>query len=143
MKYNMDVICTYNYYDRSLARVDPSLNIDNDDIEGLEDMSEYVYRSDFLHAFMLEDFDENSIHNTVLQLYEKMIENKEFKECLKLVDKHINIFEESNLINSFIHLCSYDYFYLLHLCICEFLKNATISDNVLNILLQKFPDNLV
>ena len=108
--YNTKTICTYKSYD------DFSL-------------SETAYRRDLLHIFNILDFDfekhEKEINNEVEKVYNLIIENEKFLECIKKVSV---LFNTNDLFIGFTLLMSYDFLYLSHPCICEFLDNNCVSE---------------
>ena len=121
--YNSNVILTYNYYDNKFKdhnekqNVDLSI-IDPDDIN--DDISETLYRFELLSVFSLEEFNEKVINLEVMNLCNQLSAHTEFAELmLKAAAK---MFSE-DLCTGLMVLFSYDSFFLLHRCICEYLKN--------------------
>lgn len=124
--YNTKFICTYNYYDPSLC-VPFNVNMDNidqDDISDLEDVCEVLYRAELLQVFNLTEYNDDVIHNTLDMLYEKMSIYEPFK----------NIIEKATEQMGFVVIFSYQYFYLTHICVAEFLEKGEITDGNLNLL---------
>jgi hypothetical protein len=110
--------------------------------KGCEDvmLSETLYRKDILSIFSIEDLDfekhETEIYDEMLAIYDKISKNKKFTEC---VNQAGTLFSTNDPFIGFTILLSYDYLYLTHPCICEFLEKETISHekikNLLNSLL--------
>lgn len=86
-----------------------------------------LYRQELLNIFYLEEFDESIINKRICELYEKIKECKEINDIIKVECK------DSSMVG-FMLLFSYDYMYLAHLCISEFLKNGKVSENSLELL---------
>jgi len=121
--YNSKFICTYNYYDPSLSiphGVDMS-KIDKEDIEGLEDMSEILYQAELLQVFEMVEYKNEIVHDALDMICEKIGNYEPFK---KVVEK----------ITDFPLLFSYDYFYLTHACISEFLEKGEMSSEKIDLL---------
>jgi len=121
--YNTKIICRYNdYIFENLAEIEHMTEKDKDFF--LTDL----YRQEFLNIFGLEEYDETKINQTLDELYEKIKDCKELKECmLKLASNIMSLDEEIGML----FLFSYDYMHLSHICICEFLETGQISqDNI-------------
>ena len=130
--YNCSVILTYNYYDNKFKEYNEKQNvdlsiIDPDDIN--DEVSETLYRFELLSVFGLEEFNDDVINLEVMNLCTKLSEHSDFTELmLKAAGKMLS----EDLCTGLMVLFSYDTFFLLHRCICEFLKNGTISPENLN-----------
>ena len=119
--YDTKFVCTYN----------------NDDIfKGLEHIyimtvkdkefyQDAYYRYELLSILGLEEYNEKEISEAVADLYEKIKESTELKECMsKLAAKFMSVDEEMGLMMLF----AYDYMYLSHICISEFLETGKVSE---------------
>jgi hypothetical protein len=116
--YNTKIICTYNTSEIFLE----SDNITDDEKEFIR---EAVYRQELLNILNMEEYDEKEMDKAIHELYEKIKDNKELKECmLKLAGNFMSIDEEFGLMLMF----AYDYMYLTHICISELLESNTISE---------------
>ena len=137
--YNSDFQCTYYMYDPKLMKKKKiNDNVENSDeiFEEYLDLAEEKYRTEFLHVFgsnvcdICNDF-ENSINKIVNELYMKIINIEPMIEILKkLAASFMSEDLEIGLMVGF----SYDYFFLTHPCICDYLKNGVISDENLEFL---------
>jgi hypothetical protein len=119
--YNIDFICTYGYYDEEISKyccpiLDESILEKNDDSD---EISNCMYQANFLQSFGLFHYDDEAINKETNRLYKLLIENSEFKECMK---KAANKYMSEDLYVGFMFLFSYEYFFLTHECICEFFK---------------------
>jgi len=132
--YNSQFISTYSYYDQELReKFHSSENVDVDDVKGFEELSEVIYQADLLRAFgfTVEDLEKEIEFNTTLmhELYNQFKIHPTFLECIeKAKNKHLC----EDLEAGFITLFSYDYFFLTHKCICEYLKDNNICEESIN-----------
>jgi len=121
--YNTKIICKYNnYIFENLRELEHMTETDK------EYFQDSLYREEFLNIFGLYEYDETKINQALDELYEKIKDCKELKECmLKLASNIMSLDEEIGML----FLFSYDYMYLSHIYICEFLKTGQISqDNI-------------
>jgi hypothetical protein len=147
--YNSTFICTYNFYDNSLLKINPisnkitenNNNLHEESPEELLEMAEFLYKNEFLSAFQLTDFDD-TLNMKVQELYLHLFhDNKEYglnnncRQIFKLICKKLAeqiLSEELEL--GFVILFSYSYFHLTHLCLCDFFNNGNISEENINAL---------
>jgi hypothetical protein len=127
--YNTKVECTYNT---------PEVFLETDNITDDEKMfiRDTIYRQEFLNILDIDyqdDDNENDdkINSTLKELYTQIKDCAELKKCMvKVIEKHMNIGkymandEELGLLLLF----SYDYMYLTHICISEFIETGKISN---------------
>ena len=121
--YNTKVVCKYNnYIFENLIELEHMTETDK------EYFQDSLYRQEFLNIFGLYEYDETKIDEALNELYEKIKECKELKECmLKLASNIMSLDEEIGLL----FLFSYDYMYLSHICVSEFLETGEVSkDNI-------------
>lgn len=125
--YNTKVICTYNTDDifKQFEQFEEIKHMTKKDKDFFQDA---YYRQELLNIFGLEQYNEREIDEAMSELYEKIKECKELKECMiKLASDIMSLDEEIGLL----FLFSYDYMYLSHICISEFLETGQISqDNI-------------
>lgn len=90
-----------------------------------------LYRQELLNIFYLEEFDDILINKKMSALYEKIKECKEINDIIKVWESEgsIDTVEVGLMI-----LFSYDYMYLAHLCISEFLKNGKVNEYSIELL---------
>jgi hypothetical protein len=129
--YNSKFICTYNYYDPSLTNTIEHSKINLEDCEDLEDMSDYLYKTELVHLFNCKDFNSSVIDSIITDLYLKLSFHNELKECMVIAASKIL---SEDLEIGFTALFSYNYMYLTHRCICDFLELGEISEQNMNTL---------
>lgn len=120
--YNTKYICSYNDSDIFL---ESELEILNEEEKTF--IRDVLYRRDLCNIFNIDDqhFDEKIINNSINKLY-KIINGEKFLEyCITRVS---NNFNNLDLELGFIILFSFDYLYLLHSCISEFIETGKISE---------------
>jgi hypothetical protein len=141
--YNSSFICTYNFYDISLAVVNPiSISLiennphfhEEPESELLE-MAEFLYKNELLNAFTLTEFDEKNINASIQKLYATIICDDVCSQYFKTLCKSIaaKVLSE-DLEVGFTMLFSYSYFHLTHLCLCDFLNNKVVREEYLDAL---------
>ena len=91
------------------------------------------YRTEFLNAFNLEEFDDNQINKEVSALFERLKTSPELAACMT---KSAATFFSEDLQTGLMGLFAFDFFYLAHPCICEFLEIGTITEEKINALLS-------
>jgi hypothetical protein len=117
--YNTQVICTYNT---------PEVFLESDKItdEEKDFIRDTIYRQELLDILGMDDYNEKEMDRAIQELYEKVRDNKELKECmLKSASHFMSIDENFGLMIMF----SYDYMYLTHICISELLQTGKITEN--------------
>ena len=133
--YNTKVECTYNT---------PEVFLETDDITDDEKMfiRDTIYRQEFLNILDIDyddDDDENDkkINSALKELSTQIKDCAELKKCMvKVIEKHMNIgkYMENNEELGLMLLFSFDYMYLTHICISEFIETGKISDqNIKNL----------
>jgi hypothetical protein len=120
--YNTKYICTYN---------DSDVFLETDEISEEEKhfIQDTLYRSDLLHIFDVEDFDEDIFDKIISELYAKIYVQPDLSllmECL--ANGFMSIDKEFGLMILF----SFDYLHLTHPCVCEFLEKGCISNDAIN-----------
>ena len=135
--YETKYICTYN----SSNVFEDSDNITDSDRDFILNA---LYRNDLLYIFNLEDFDIENIICGLNEVYEKIKQNELFISCIREIgEKILNIDtkddtkDDTNNINGLIILYSFDYLYLTHPCVCEYLENGFIQEETIKILKEK------
>ena len=127
--YNTQVVCTYNT---------PEVFLETDNINDDEKafVRDTIYRQellDILNIDYVNDDNDNDekINNEINELYKRVKYCEQLTKCmLKLAGKYMATNEEFGLMLLF----SYDYLYLTHICICEFIETGEISnENITNL----------
>ena len=116
--YNTKFVCTYN-------TSDIFFEYDNITDEEKEFIRDAIYRQELLNILGMEYYNEKEMDRAINELYERIKENKELKECmLKLASNFMSIDETFGLMILF----AYDYMQLTHICISEFLETGKILE---------------
>jgi hypothetical protein len=91
-----------------------------------------LYKEDVVNIFEIDSNDEFEIFNDIIpNLYEKIKNNIFLKECMKkAASKLISEDEELGLCI----LYSYDFMYLTHKCVSEYLDNGLITHENMSLL---------
>lgn len=122
--YNTQVVCTYNT---------PEVFLETDDITGDEKafIRDTIYRQELLDIFCENDDNDDKLSIAINDLYKRVKYCEQLTKCmLKLAGKYMATNEEFGLMLLF----SYDYMYLTHICICEFIETGEISnENITNL----------
>lgn len=117
--YNTKVVCTYNTSDVFLEE---DVNVSKEEKDFVRDV---IYRQEILNILGIQDYDDSEMEKSIHELYKKVSDNTFLKECMvKLTEQFLNIDTEFGLMIMF----SYDYMYLTHICISEFLDTGVISE---------------
>ena len=116
--YNTKVICTYNT---------PGVFLDTDDITDQEKefVRDAIYRQEFLDVLEIEDYNEERMGQALHNLWEQLKESSELRKCMvKMVGTcYMDNDEEIGLMLLF----AYDYMYLTHVCVSEYLETGKIT----------------
>lgn len=118
--YNTMVICTYNEYELFLEEENKLLT---EDEKGF--MRDVIYRQEFLNILGRDEYIENEIDKCINELYERIKGQVFLKECMKkLAENWLSTNEEFGLMILF----SYDFMYVTHICVSEFLETGKICE---------------
>ena len=88
-----------------------------------------LYRQDILNIFDIEEFDEKIINDCLCELYEKVKTNEVIKQLTDLLGQQFGIDEG---ITGLIIMYSFDYLYITHKCVSQFLESGNILPEDLN-----------
>lgn len=122
--YNKEFVCVYSYYDPVLIKYCPT-QLDADFTKKYtnnyktDEISQCLYQANFLESFGLSEYNEKIVNHEMEYLYDIFLKNDRLKECMKII---ANKYISEDLYFGFMILFSYDYFFLTHACICEYLK---------------------
>lgn len=110
--------------------------LESDDIteEEKEYIHDVLYREDFLNIFGLENYDFNEVNDILDEIYEKIKTHEMFKNIMEKIAGNL-LSQDSRL--GLLILYSYDYMYLTHMCISEFIKYSKISKENIDLLYYK------
>lgn len=118
MPYNTKFVCTYNT---------PQIFNDNDKITDEEKnfVRDAIYRQELLDILDMKEYNESEMDTSIHELYDRVKVCEELKECmLKLSGHFMSLDEEFGLMILF----AYDYMYMTHICISEYLETGKIAD---------------
>jgi hypothetical protein len=122
--YNTKVVCTYNLSDV----FNPSDVISHEDKEFIRDS---LYRQELLDVLGMDEFNENEMNRAIHELYEKVKNNTELVSCMT---KIAGRFLSEDLELGLMILFAYDYMYLTHTCVSEYLETGQILEkNMMNL----------
>ena len=116
--YNTAIECTYNTSE---------VFLDTDKINDIEKkfIRDVIYRQELLDILDITEYNEKDIQNVISDIYEKTKNCQLLKECMiKIANSFMSLDEKFGLMILF----SFDYMYLTHNCISEFLETGKISD---------------
>jgi hypothetical protein len=92
------------------------------------------YRIEYLNAFNLEEFDDKTINQEIDALFERVKHSRDLTKCMR---KSAAGFGKPEYLHvGLMGLFAFDFFYLAHPCICEFLETGTITEEKINALLS-------
>jgi hypothetical protein len=119
--YNTKFICTYN-------TSEVFLDTDNISEAEKEFIRNTIYRQELLYILEMNDYNEIDMNRAIQELYNRVKDCEELKKCMQKLAGHFMVDdEEFGLMIMF----SYDYMYLTHICISEFLETGKINYNSL------------
>uniref|UniRef100_A0A6C0LCW7 Uncharacterized protein n=1 Tax=viral metagenome TaxID=1070528 RepID=A0A6C0LCW7_9ZZZZ len=126
--YNTDFVCSYPYYDPVLIKycstqLEPDFLKEYVDAYSADDLSDCLYKANFLESFCLSEYHDENVNRELNILYKLFLTNDRFTECMK---KMANKYISEDLYTGFMLLFSYDYFFITHGCVCEYLKTGEI-----------------
>lgn len=116
--YNTKFNCTYNTSEVFL----PTDEISDDEKEFIRDS---LYRQELLNILGMEEFNEDKMTQAIHELFERIESCIQLKECMtKLAGQFMSEDFELGLM----FLYAYDYMYLTHICVCEYLETGQVSE---------------
>jgi hypothetical protein len=116
--YNTKAICTYN---------SSEVFFETDNVTNEEKMfiRETLYRAELLNILGIEEFNEEEMNVAIHDLYERIKDCNQLKECM---EKLAGRFMSEDLELGLMILFAYDYLYLSHICINEYLETGQITE---------------
>ena len=117
--YNTKVNITYNTSDVFLE----TDKITEDEKGFIRDT---LYRQELLNILGINEYNEKEMDLAIHKLYEKIKNCIELKDCMKKLAGYF-MSEDDEL--GLMILFSYDYMYLTHICVCEYLETNQVSEN--------------
>ena len=127
--YNTKVECTYNT---------PEVFLETDNITEDEKtfIRNIIYRQELLNVLDIDyenndEDNEEKISEAIKDLYNRVKDSTCLRKCMvKVVEKHMNVgkYMTSDEELGMMLLYSFDYMYLTHICISEFIEKGDIDD---------------
>jgi hypothetical protein len=111
-------MCTYNTSEVFLE----SDEINNSEKDFIRDS---LYRQELLNILGIDEFNEDQMNNAIHELYERIKSCIKLKECMTKLAGH---FMSEDLELGLMILYAYDYMYLTHTCVSEYLESGEISE---------------
>jgi|UniRef100_A0A6C0CV27 hypothetical protein len=133
MVYNSKHICTYQYYDSRFKNFILNIDTITEEVEQSEDTADLIYKSDMLQVFNLTEYDDDKIHEEMINLFEVLKNNEKMVECMKKMALRF-VTEELEL--GMMLLFSYDTFFVMNLCICDIMEKGDIEEENMNLLVK-------
>lgn len=129
--YNTKYLTSYKDSDVFLSSDDISSNDKDFIIDAL-------YRKDLLNIFCVEEFNEEIFEQVISELYTKVYFHKDLSLIMEiLASRFMSIDKEFGLLLLF----SFDYLYLSHPCVCEFIEVGKITKENLDKLKEAIFNN--
>jgi len=126
--YNTKVVCTYNT---------PEVFLETDKIRDEEKdfIRDAIYRQELLNILELDEYNEAKIDKAFYALYEKLKGSRELMDCIDKMSYKYNINNVHKDLIGLMLLYAFDYMFLTHICVSEFIEKGTISKS--NMLMLK------
>jgi hypothetical protein len=121
--YNIDYEPNYNLF------LDDSAFEENETEEEKENIRTALYQNDLLAVFNMHEFDEDVINKKIRDLFLLIQENEDLFLCMNNISKK-TIFSNEEI--GLMIMYSFEYMYLSHFCISEYIKTGSISETNLN-----------
>jgi len=123
--YNTKFECRYH-------KDDIFLETDNVTDEEKNFIRNILYKEDLLNIFLIDFNDDFEVFTSVMnELYKKIKNFLPFKECMKKMATTIMSEDEQT---GLLIMYSYDYMYITHNCISEYLETGTLSQQNIELL---------
>ena len=138
--YNSKLITTYSFYDHSLRKHHADIKYDIDDVVGFDEIAEIIYQAELLRVFNIDTIDKNlddnneEIKQEITILYNLLLSEPRMVECMKTT---ASFMLSDDLELGLMILYSYDYFFLTHKCVCDFLETEKISEHNMDALFNE------
>jgi hypothetical protein len=119
--YNTKFVCTYNTSE---------VFLDTDNISDAEKefIRNTIYRQELLNILEMNDYNENDMNRAIHEIYNRVKDCEDLKKCMLKLSRHFMVDDEE--FGLMLMFC-YDYMYLTHICISEFLETGKINYNSL------------
>jgi hypothetical protein len=126
--YNVKYECRYNK-DNVFLETD---NVTDDEKDYIRNI---LYREDLFNILDINDTEEVECFDTIIcDLYKQLINSNELRECMRQASA--TIISENEELGLCI-LFSYDFLYITHICICEYLETGKVCNDKIKLLKNK------
>jgi hypothetical protein len=126
--YNIEYECRY-HKDNIFLETD---NVTDDEKDYIRNI---LYREDLFNILDINDTDEiECLDGLICELYKKLINCNQLRECMSKAAA--TIISENQELGLCI-LFSYDFLYITHICICEYLETGKICNDKIELLKNK------
>ena len=133
--YNTKYECQYCKEESELFLKTDEINEEEISEEEKDNARDILYKEDFKAIFCIDDEpDFEKLGDVLSELYTKLNENESLMECMTYgAAKFFSEDEETGLCV----LYAYDFMYLTHKCVSEYLETGVISEEHINLLKEK------
>jgi hypothetical protein len=133
-KYNTKYQCRYN-------NDDIFLDSDKVSIDEKNYIRDILYKEDLTNIFEIDSSDRFNIFNDIIPtLYERIKCNNDLKECMKKIAATIISDDE---VLGLCLLYAYDFMYLTHKCVSEYLDSGIITDENITLLKKNINNYII
>ena len=127
--YNTQFIVKYKEIEQELiikCDAQISLEYSKDDVF---DICKELYQHELLSVFSASGIEDNNISDCILSIWLLLKTNQEFIKIFEVYkQKYFAIYEDDIVFTS---LLNYDFFYIIHKCVCEKIKKGNIEKDTL------------
>jgi len=117
--YDTSVVCTYN--DDDVFTESDYINENEKDF-----IRDAIYRQELLNILCIDEYNEIEINKALDELYEKIKDCKELHDCALCVASRF-LSDDAKL--GLMILFSFDFMYVTHLCVSEYLDGLVITND--------------
>ena len=139
INYNLDIYVKYmNIYNDLMHKykTDDSIEYDEKDIMQI---CNQLYQHELLLAFNVDDISDSSVIKTIDKLYNVIQKEININELMnRITDEKMRFIINNNDKDFFLLLFSFDYFYLMHVIIKQFMLHKKTDITLLDELKNKF-----
>jgi hypothetical protein len=134
IKYNTKYQCRYD-------NNDVFLDSDKVSIDEKNYIRDILYKEDLINIFEIDSSDSFNIFNDIIPtLYERIKCNNDLKECMK---KIVATLISDDEVLGLCLLYAYDFMYLTHKCVSEYLDSGIITDENITLLKKNINNYII
>jgi hypothetical protein len=100
-------------------------------VDDIHTICEELYRHEILSVFKIDIFDDIQMQDTITEIWNKLQLDIDFMEVIDRYSTKL-LLDTSTNINTFILMFNYEFFFLLHICICKCIQNKKIDKEILD-----------